>query len=224
MTAPGWLDDDGRLRVGLTGGVGSGKSTVAAAFARRGVPVVDADLIAREITAPGQPAVAAIAARFGADLVDARGVLDRRALRARVFGDVGTRAALEALLHPPILARMAALGRASAGAYLLFVVPLLVERDLARLFDRVLVVDCPPEQQSARVQARDGEPAEKVRKLLDAQADRTARNAVADDLIENSGGLEALDAAVGRLHETYITLARHAPFPRGGRGGQNTPP
>lgn len=224
MTARGWLDDDGRLRIGLTGGVGSGKSTVAAAFARRGVPVIDADLIARELTAPGTPVLAAIAARFGADLVGAAGELDRRALRARAFSDVEARAALEALLHPPILARMAEQGRASSGAYLVFVVPLLVERDLARLFDRVLVVDCPPEQQVARVRQRDGETPAGMRNLLDAQADRAARNAVADDLIDNAGGLDALDAAVGRLHETYITLARRAPFPRSGRGGQNTPP
>lgn len=223
MTA-GWLDDDPRLRIGLTGGVGSGKSTVAAAFARRGVPVIDADLIARELTEPGQPLLVAIAARFGADLIDASGRLERRALRARVFSDVEARAALEALLHPPILERMAAQGRASQGAYLLFVVPLLVERDLAGLFDRVLVVDCAPELQAARVLARDGETPAGLRNILAAQADRTARNARADDLLENDAGLEALDAAVGRLHETYVTLARRAPFPRAGRGGQNGAP
>jgi dephospho-CoA kinase len=220
----GWLDDDARLRIGLTGGIGSGKSTVAAAFARRGVPVIDADAVAHELTVPGSPAQAAIAARFGADLIDPQGRLDRRALRARVFSDVEARAALEALLHPPILARMAEQARASAGDYLLFVVPLLVERDLARLFDRVLVVDSTPEQQAARVVARDGETAAGVRHVQDAQADRAARVAIADDLIQNSAGLDALDAAVGRLHETYVTLARRAPFPRSGRGGQNSPP
>ena len=220
----GWLDDDARLRVGLTGGIGSGKSTVARMFAHRGVSVIDADAIAHELTAPGSPALAAITARFGADLVDAQGHLDRRALRARAFSDVDSRAALEALLHPQILARMAERARTSAGEYLLFVVPLLVERDLARLFDRVLVVDCSVEQQAARVLARDAESPAGVRHLLDAQTDRTARIAVADDLIENSGSLEALAAEVGRRHETYITLARGAPFPRSGRGGQNRPP
>lgn len=220
----GWLDDDRRLRIGLTGGIGSGKSTIAAMFARRGVPVIDADAVAHELTAPGSPALAAIAARFGADLVDAQGHLDRRALRARAFSDVEARAALEALLHPPILARMADLARASAGDYLLFSVPLLVERDLARLFDRVLVVDCTVARQAARVVMRDAESPAGVRRLLDAQTDRAARIAVADDLIENDDGLDALEAEVGRLHETYVTLARRAPFPRSGRGGQNSPP
>lgn len=221
---PGWLDDDARLRIGLTGGIGSGKSAVAAEFAARGVPVIDADAVAHELTAPGAPALAAIAARFGADLVDARGRLDRRALRDRVFGDAAARAALEALLHPLILERMAALARTRDGAYLLFVVPLLVERDLAQLFDRVLVVDAPVELQVARVAARDGETPAAVRRLLGAQAERAARLAIADDLIENSGSLAELAGAVGRLHETYVTLARRAPFPRSGRGGQNSPP
>ena len=220
----GWLIDDLRLRIGLTGGIGSGKSAVAAAFAVRGVPVIDADAVARELTAPGSPLLAAIASRFGADLFDAQGQLDRRALRARTFGDVATRSALEGLLHPPILARMAERARAAEGAYLVFVVPLLVERDLAGLFDRVLVVDCPVELQVARVTARDGETPAGVRLLLDAQADRAARSAVADDLIDNRGSLAALAGEVGRLHETYVTLAHRAPFPRSGCGGQNSPP
>ena len=220
----GWLDDDVRLRIALTGGIGSGKSTVAAAFERRGVPVIDADRIAHELTAPGSPLLAPIAARFGADLIDAQGGLDRRALRARAFRDAASRGALEALLHPGILDGMAARGRGSVGDYLIFVVPLLVERGLAPLFDRGLVVDCPPELQAARVKARDGETPEGLRRLLDAQADRGARRAIADDLIENDGGFEALDAAVGRLHENYITLSRRAPFPRSGREGQNSPP
>jgi dephospho-CoA kinase len=223
-SAQGWLADDARLRVALTGGIGSGKSTVASAFERRGVAVIDADRIAHELTAPGSPALAAIAARFGADLVDAHGELDRRALRARVFSDGAARAALEALLHPAILDGMAARGRASSGDYLMFVVPLLVERGLGALFDRVLVVDCPVERQVERVVARDGESPAKLRDLLGAQVDRAARNAAADDLIENDDGLEALDAAVGRLHEAYITLSRRAPFPRSGGEGQNSAP
>ena len=223
-SAEGWLDDDARLRIGLTGGIGSGKSTVASAFERRGVPVIDADRIARGLTAPGSPLLPAIAARFGADLIDASGELDRRALRARAFRDVASRGALEALLHPGIMAGMAARGRTSRGDYLLFVVPLLVERGLEPLFDRVLVVDCPVEQQAARVLARDGETPAGLRNLLDAQADRAARRARADDLIENDAGLEALDAAVGRLHETYVTLSKRAPFPRSGAEGQNSPP
>ena len=220
----GWLVDDQRLRIGLTGGIGSGKSAVATEFAARGVPVIDADAIAHELTEPGSPALAAIVARFGGDLVDAQGRLDRRALRARAFRDVDARAALEALLHPLILERMAERARASHGDYLVFVVPLLVERDLARLFDRVLVVDCPIEVQAARVVARDGETPAGVRHLIDAQADRAARNAVTDDLVVNDGSLAALAGEVGRLHETYVTLARRAPFPRSGRGGQNSPP
>jgi len=220
----GWLDDDARLRIGLTGGIGSGKSTAAAEFAKRGVPVIDADAIAHELTAPGSAALPAIAARFGADLVDAQGRLDRRALRTRAFADATARSALEALLHPHILVRMAERAKASAGAYLIFVVLLLVECDLAVLFDRVLVIDCAEALQAARVLARDGETAENLQRMLAAQAGRAARRALADDVIENDGGLEELTAAVGRLHETYITLAGRAPFPRSGRGGQNSPP
>lgn len=226
MTArrSGWLDDDRRLRVALTGGVASGKSTVAAAFARLGVPVVDADQVGRDVTAPGSAAAQAVIERFGEGVRAAAGGIDRAALRARIFADADARAALEALLHPAILGRMAALGRAATGPYLMFVVPLLVERDLADRFDRVLVVDCAPELQSARLVARDGETPAGALRMLAAQASRQQRRAVADDLVENDGSLAALEAKVAALHETYVTLAERAPFPAARPRGENGPP
>jgi len=214
-----WLDDEARLCVGLTGGIASGKSAVAARFAALGAAVIDADQAARELTAPRTAGLAAVLARFGDGVLAADGTLDRAALRARVFADPGARAALEALLHPAILARMAEAARSAAGPYLVFVVPLLVERDLAGLFDRVLVVDCPPELQSARLVARDGESPAGALRMLAAQAGPAQRRALADDLIENSGSLAALDAAVAALHETYVTLAARAPLPRRGTAG-----
>jgi dephospho-CoA kinase len=220
----GWLADDARLRVGLTGGIASGKSAAAAAFAALGVPVIDADAIAHELTAPGSPLLAPIASRFGAGVLDAEGRLDRRALRTRVFADVGERAALEALLHPAILESMAQRARAARGEYLIFVVPLLVERDLAGLFDRVLVIDCPVELQTARLVARDGETPAGALRIVEAQASRAARAAVADDLLDNRGSSAALEAEVARLHQAYCAEARRAPFPRAGRGGQNSAP
>jgi dephospho-CoA kinase len=207
--------------VALTGGIASGKSAVADAFARRGVPVLDADVIAREVVAPGQPALAAVVDAFGPAVLAADGTLDRRALRARIFADPADRRRLEALLHPAIRAAFAEQSAALAGAgaaYQLHAIPLLVETGRAPQYDRVLVVDCPEALQRRRLLARDGETPERVAAILASQATRDARRAVATEILDNSGSLADLDAAVERLHETYLAVATN------GSGYAETPP
>ena len=201
------------LRVGLTGGIASGKSTVAALFEQLGVPVIDTDRIAREIVAPGSPTLAAITERFGAAVLDDRGGLDRRALRRIVFADASARADLEALTHPAIHAETERQSLAAGGRYQLIAVPLLVEKDLKHRYDRVLVVDCDPALQRLRVQLRDGSSAEEAAAILAAQASREARRAVADDVIVNDSDLVRLATQVAALHDRYSALAdqrRHA--------------
>ncbi len=201
------------LRIGLTGGIASGKTAAGAAFERRGVPLIDTDRLAREVVEPGRPALAAVVAAFGPAVLGPDGRLDRRGLRARVFGDAAERRRLEAILHPAIRAAMAAAVEALATPYVVLAIPLLVESGRRDAVDRVLVVDCPPEVQLARLIERDRETPEGARAILAAQATRAERLAAADDVIENDGSLAALDAAVGRLHARYLELAaaRNAP-------------
>jgi dephospho-CoA kinase len=198
------------LRIGLTGGIGSGKSTVAALFAARGVPVIDTDVIAHELVEPGQPALAEIAARFGADLLDGAGRLDRARLRERVFADAGQRKALEAILHPHIGAEMERRLAQSKAPYVLLVIPLLFEAGWQERVDRVLVVDVPVELQRARAATRDRLDAERIDAILAAQASREQRRAGADDLIDNSEDPAALEQQVERLHRSYLALAATA--------------
>jgi dephospho-CoA kinase len=195
------------LRIGLTGGIASGKSAVADAFARRGAAIVDTDVIAREVVEPGRPALAAVVAAFGAEVLGPDGRLDRRALRRTVFADPEQRRRLEAILHPAIRAEMQRQAAAAAGPYVVIAIPLLVENGLQSQVDRVLVVDCPPEVQLARLLARDGETAEGARAILAAQATRDQRLAVADDVIVNDGSLADLEARVAALHRRYLELA-----------------
>ncbi|MBI5042054.1 MAG: dephospho-CoA kinase [Gammaproteobacteria bacterium] len=195
------------LRIGLTGGIGSGKSTVAALFAARGVPVIDADVIARELVAPGQPALADIVATFGTDILDANGQLDRARLRARVFNDDAQRQRLEAILHPRIQAVMAERAAAQTTPYVLLVIPLLFEAGQRDLVDRVLVVDVPVAQQGERVAARDHLPVEQIEAIFAAQLNREQRVAGADDIIDNSGDVAALERQVDALHHRYLSLA-----------------
>jgi dephospho-CoA kinase len=195
------------LRIALTGGIASGKSAVAAAFGRRGVPIVDTDQLAREVVEPGRPALAAVVAEFGAGILGPDGRLDRRRLRAVVFADEGRRRQLEAILHPAIRAATAAAVAAVTAPYVVVAIPLLVESGQKQAYDRVLVVDCPPETQLARLVERDGETPAGARAILAAQAGREARLAAADDVLENTGSLADLVAAVGRLHERYRALA-----------------
>lgn len=201
------------LVVGLTGGIGSGKSTAADAFAALGVPVIDTDVIARELTAPGAPALAAIRAAFGDAVIAADGQLDRAALRRRVFADADARRRLEALLHPRIRTRVEqALAAVGPTPYVLVVIPLLVETGAWReLLDRVLVIDCPRDLQIARVQARSGLDRAEVEAILAAQASREARRAAADDLLPNTASHGALAAGVARLHRRYLDLAATTP-------------
>ena len=195
------------LRIGLTGGIASGKSAAAAAFEALAVPVVDADRVAREIVEPGRPALAAVVAEFGPDVVGTDGRLDRGRLRRIVFADPERRRRLEALLHPAIRAAMAAEVAALSSPYAIIVIPLLVETGQRPAVDRVLVVDCPPELQLARLLARDRESEELALAMIAAQAGRAERLAMADDVLENTGTLAALGLAVADLHAGYLALA-----------------
>ena len=160
------------LRVGLTGGIASGKSTVAAMFAELGVPVIDTDVIAREVVAPGEPALDEIAARFGKDMIDAAGELDRGAMRKLIFDDETARSDLEAILHPRIGAETRRQADAAGGDYQLIVVPLLAGSPLQRFVDRVLVIDCDEETQIRRLLQRDAETVAQAQRILAAQASR----------------------------------------------------
>jgi len=195
------------LRIGLTGGIASGKSTVAKMFAELGVPVIDTDIVARQVVEPGQPGLDAIIDRFGTDLLTRDGHLDRRALRNLVFDDEDQRHALEAILHPLIRARTLELADQAGGPYQVLVVPLLVETGFSALVDRVLVIDCPENQQRIRLLARDDETPKRVNRILAAQVDRHERLAAADDIAENTGSLEQTRARVAELHAQYLELA-----------------
>ncbi len=194
--------------VALTGGIASGKSTVAGHLAGLGAELVDADIVARELVAPGQPALTEIVAAFGPEVLDAEGALDRRAMRTRVFGDPGSRHMLEAILHPRVRATLRDRSNASVAPYVVLAIPLLAEGRGYDWVDRVLVVDVPREVQHARLVARDGIPPDLADAMLDAQASREQRLAIADDVIDNSGTLEDLGTATAVLHRRYLDLAR----------------
>ena len=198
------------IRIALTGGIASGKSAVAALFEARGVPVVDSDVIAREIVQSGRPALEAIRRRFGDRVLQSDGSLDRRALREQVFADPAARRDLEAITHPAIRARMQAWSQTAAGPYQIHMIPLLVESGGRRDFDRVLVVDSPEELQIQRVMQRDGVDASSARQVLAAQASRTERLAIADDVIVNDGDRDKLSGDVDALHERYLQLSVYA--------------
>lgn len=201
------------LVIGLTGGIGSGKSAAARLFAELGAAVVDTDAIAHQLTAPGAPALGEIARRLGTEYLQPDGALDRARLRQRVFADPAAKAALEAILHPLIRREAAAQVAASRAPYTLVVVPLLVETGGYReLIQRVLVVDCREETQIARAMARSGLSEAQTRAILNNQATREERLKRADDVIDNDGNLAALERQVLELHEKYLELAA-APFP-----------
>ncbi len=192
----------------LAGGIGSGKSLVAALFSGLGVEVVDTDLIARELTAPDGAAMRAISQSFGDEYLLADGSLDRRRMREAVFNDPEARARLEAILHPRIRASARQRLHESSAPYVLLVVPLLVESgSYHELADRVLVVDCDPGQQIERVVRRDGVTEAMANAMLAAQVGREQRLALADDVIDNRGDVADIEAEVLRLHEVYLRLA-----------------
>jgi dephospho-CoA kinase len=205
------------LVIALTGGIGSGKSTVADELAARGAGVIDTDLLARELTEPGQPALGEIAATFGPRIIDYDGRLDRDVLRGLVFADPQARRKLEAILHPRIkdlmLERLAALD----APYAVLVIPLLFETNQDVLADRVLVVDLPEPVQLERVRRRSGLPTAEIERIIASQISRNERLARADDIIDNAGDHPALLAEVERLHQRYLQLAAAG-------GHRTTPP
>jgi len=196
-----------RLRIGLTGGIGSGKTAASAWFRRQGIAVIDTDDIARQLVEPGQPALDEIVREFGAGILDAHGRLDRSALRRIVFRDAGRRRRLEQILHPRIRARAGQLADAAGTPYCVVVIPLLVETASPYDLDRVLVIDAPEELQIQRVMARNGMSREEVEAILASQAGREARLAAADDVVVNDGDLKRLHGQLEGLHRKYLALA-----------------
>jgi len=203
-------------RIGLTGGIASGKSTVADMFAELGATIIDTDVIAREVVAPGQPALDEIAATFGKMLIDGDGYLDRGALRKLVFADDEARKRLEAIVHPRIQDETGRqsnqaeaanrLANQTKGRYQIIVVPLLVNSSLKDILDRVLVVDCDEKTQIRRLTARDAESEDQARRMLAAQSSREERLAIADDIIRNDDSLASTLDQVAALHEIYRSL------------------
>ena len=198
--------------IGLTGGIGSGKSSVAELFGTLGATVIDADAIAHVLTAPGGTAMQAIRAAFGDDFIDAGGALDRAKMRNLAFADPAAKKNLEAILHPLIRAESDRLSATASGPYVILMIPLLVESGGAKApgrdrYRRIAVVDCPPEIQVARVMARSGLSEPQVRAIMAAQASREQRLAAADDVIDNAGLAQALRPQVERLHRQYLALA-----------------
>lgn len=194
------------LKIGLTGGIASGKSTIADLFSDLGIEVIDADRISRELVEPGSPLLEQIRTRLGEAFIDEQGRLDRSRLREHVFNHPGARKTLEQILHPAIRAEMEKRARRSFSPYVILVIPLLVETGQQELVDRVLVVDTPEKLQLDRVRERDGISTDQARKILASQANREERLAVADDVILNTGSREKLREAVERLHHQYLEL------------------
>lgn len=201
------------LVVGLTGGIGSGKSAAADEFAKLGATVVDTDVIARELTEKGGAAIAPIEKLFGAQFIEKSGAMDRKRMRDHVFADPAAKRALESLLHPLIreesARRIAAAERERSGPYVVHVVPLLIESpDYRQRVDRVLVVDAPEEAQLERVRLRSGLSDSEVRAIMRTQVSRAERRAAADDIIDNAGNRDALRRQVAALHQKYLQFAR----------------
>lgn len=196
------------LRIGLTGGIASGKTAVSDMFAAYGVPVIDTDRIARDVVQPGMPALEEIRQRFGDGVIAADGSLDRSALRKLVFENEKNRKAVEAILHPRIRRETIARSNAADGPYQIIVVPLLVESALKPFLDRIVVVDCDPRTQLQRLLSRDREDLEQARRMIAAQASREERLAIANDVIDNDGDLAETRRQVENLHRRFLDLAK----------------
>lgn len=195
-----------KLLVGLTGGIGSGKTSVAQLFAERGASVIDTDVISHGLTVPGGAAIPAIQAAFGEQMVNSEGALDRAKMRELIFSDASHKACLESILHPMIRAEIARQANSATGLYLMFVVPLLVETGHWNL-PRILVVDCAEELQIKRVMQRDGLSEQLVKSIMAQQASRAQRLAVATEVIHNETSVEALVPEIDRLHQLYCQLS-----------------
>jgi dephospho-CoA kinase len=199
---PGWLD------IGVTGGIGCGKTTVSDLFAAHGASIIDTDLIAHRISGPGGIAIERLRTEFGPAFITADGALDRARMRELVFADSAAKARLEAILHPMIQQQTKNEAEQADGPYRMFVVPLLIESGHWRSrVDRVLVIDCPPELQIARVMARSNLSKQQVQAIMDSQVTRAQRLAAADDVIDNTGQLSALNERIDQLHQQYLALA-----------------
>lgn len=197
-----------RFSVGLTGGIGCGKTTVANMFAALGASLIDTDEIAHALTAPHGAAMPAILDEFGAGFATPDGALDRAAMRALVFSDSTARHRLEAILHPRIRDAAYAAAAIATGSYVIFVVPLLIESGTWRdRVDRILAIDCPEEVQVARVMARNGISEQQVRAIMATQVTRVQRLAAADDVVANDDGLDALGPQIMSLHEKYLDFS-----------------
>lgn len=196
--------------VALTGGIGSGKSTVADAFSRLGIVIVDADIIARQVVEPQTPGLRAIEAHFGKDIINSDGTLNRRLLRERIFSRPEEKTWLNALLHPMIHQETQRQISAATSPYVLWVIPLLVENQLQHKANRILVIDVLPETQLQRTMLRDNVTRQHAEQILAAQATREARLAVADDVIDNNGAPEKIASDVARLHAHYLAYAAQA--------------
>lgn len=195
------------IRIGLTGGIGSGKSAVTDRFRRLGVPVIDADIITRELVIPGSPALHMIVERFGETVTEPTGQLDRKALRKIIFEDKLARHDLEKILHPAVREEIDRRLRSLTAPYCLVVVPLMVESGMTTMFERIIVVDCHETQQIERVMQRDGCSEQEARTIINSQARRKERVDIATDIIQNTGDFNSLDHEVKRLHRFFLDLA-----------------
>ena len=195
------------LVVGLTGGIGSGKTTVANGFQALGIPVIDADKLARELVEPGQPALDEILCIFGTKAITAEGRLDRDYIRQQIFTDPRQKSQLEAILHPKIRERIKALLANISTPYCIVVIPLLLESRQTDLVDRILVVDTPEKEQLKRVAARDGLSDNAIMAIIQSQTDRNTRLAAADDIIVNDRGIRELTGHIQNLHQRYMGIS-----------------
>ena len=195
------------LKIGLTGGIGSGKSTVANLFSQHGTPIIDMDEIAREVVLPGKPAMQEIREYFGDDICDEKGILDRKKLRAIIFNDEDKRQHLENIVHPRIRQRVVEKLKPLNSPYCIIVIPLLFETGLQDTVDRILVVDVSVEEQITRTTQRDNLDEDYAMKIIASQVDRQTRLDNADDIIDNSGDITELESRIEKLHQKYLELA-----------------
>ena len=203
------------LKIALTGGIGSGKTTVSDYFRKLGVPVIDADETSHEVTQAGEPAVQKISDAFGDSVLDCDGNLDRTALRNIVFGDPESRKLLESILHPEIRRRMNETASRTKSPYCLFSIPLLIETDQHTSYDRILVVEASEDRRRSWIQARSDLTQNEITAILSAQVSDEQRRHAADDLLMNDGGIDDLHARIERLHQTYLALSTAQKQPKG---------
>ena len=203
------------LKIALTGGIGSGKTTVSDYFRKLGVPVIDADETSHEVTQAGEPAVQKISDAFGDSVLDCDGNLDRTALRNIVFGDPESRKLLESILHPEIRRRMNEAASRAQSPYCLFSIPLLIETDQHTSYDRILVVEASEDRRRSWIQARSDLTQNEITAILSAQVSDQQRRHAADDLLINDGGIDDLHARIERLHQTYLALSTAQKQPKG---------